>query len=288
MNNTTNSNETIPHFGFFSKEQWFTIFGSVLIQEIINISIIPIGIFGMSLNIVALIVLRSHEFNLPFYTYLRAHTLQSVFICFLSSTHFTIGCRNLLSFTNSKFSFQWYVHVVVPFINITTLYGSLLGIILSMERIILLSNQLKWFRKINANLVCVICAFIPFVFFWPLFSVFRENSAVVYLNETTPFTIYYFYLYYSSKSMEKYIKENSVYIIDLIPAILGIVLSIITIILVKRYRKRKMNLTGTSRTAKTSVSNQNATGNNTPVDKTKRMEIRLTVLVLILTFLTTM
>jgi hypothetical protein len=288
MNNTTNLNENYTHF--FSIDQWFTIFGSVFVQEVINISIIPIGIFGIVLNILAFIVLRSDDFNLPFYTYLRAHTLQSLFICFLSSTHFTIGCRNLLRFTNSKFSFQWYVHVVVPFISITTLYGSILGIILSIERIILLSNQFRWFKKMNAKVVCTICVFIPFVFFWPLFSVFREYSAVVYLNETTPFTIHYFNLYFFSKYLENYVAKYSVYIVDLIPAILGIVLSIITIILVKKYRKRKMNLTGggTSRTAKTLVSNQNTTGNNRIVDKTKRMEVRLTVLVLILTVLATL
>jgi hypothetical protein len=158
MNNTNNLNNVTENY--YPLEYWFSLVGSVYINNILPITLIPISAIGTILNLLALLILRADTFNLHFYTYLRAYTSCSLLICLLNSTLFVSGTRQLLKFTNTKGSFEYYCYFLGPMIAITNLYCSFIDVILSMERIVLLSKKFEWFRKINPLLLCLIFAIV--------------------------------------------------------------------------------------------------------------------------------
>jgi hypothetical protein len=156
-----------------SIDSLYRLYGSSTVQDIINISLIPLGLIGIGLNILSLIILRSNgaRFKQTFYTYLRAYTICSIFICFLNATQFTSQVSKVFKFTNTKISFQYYCYIFVPLINITNFYGSMLDVALSLERVVILSNKLKWFIQLNQKVVCFVFAVIAFVLLGPFFTI---------------------------------------------------------------------------------------------------------------------
>jgi hypothetical protein len=293
MNNTTELNKNATE-SYYSLEYWLKVFGSIYALDVVNVALIPIGIIGAVLNILALIVMRAENFNLPFYTYLRAYTYCSICICLLNATLFTTGTRKLLKFTNTKETVQYYCFFYGPLITIINLYGSFIDVVLSMERIVLLSKKLEWFRKIDPKLLCVIFAIITNLFTWPYWTNYRAEQLTVMLNETTPFVIHYYKFKMFSIALSNYFYVLP-YISDTFPIVLEIVLNMISIILIKKYTKNKMRILTRVRTrAKITVRNdssieRSATNTNNPSTiRARRMEVKLTILVIILSILSTM
>jgi hypothetical protein len=297
MNNTTELNKNATE-SYYSLEYWLKVFGSIYALDVVNVALIPIGIIGAVLNILALIVMRAENFNLPFYTYLRAYTYCSICICLLNATLFTTGTRYLLKFTNTKGSVQYYSYFFGPLITIINLYGSFIDVVLSMERIVLLSKKLEWFKKIDPKLLCVIFAIITNLFTWPYWTIYEPEQSTVMLNETTPFIIHYANFKSFSSGLIKYLIILP-YIIDTFPIVLETAFNIISIFLIKKYTKNKIRVLDKSRAdrvTKTAVTvhNINTIGRSVPntnspsTTRARRMEVKLTILVIFLSILSTL
>jgi hypothetical protein len=311
MNNSTPLNATTaaPFFGFYlPKKQWFAIFRSMP-QQWIDVSLIPLGIIGIILNILALIVMRSDKFNLPFYTYLRAYTYWSIVICAVNSIQFTSGSRTLFGFTNSKVSTLFYAYIFFPGQYVNNCYGSLLDIVLSMERVVLLSKSLSCFRKINPKLLCFIFFIFslatsgPYFFFMAAGGKFelpisRRKTFTFYTTATSRFrdSVNSFILY-------------APYFFEIFPIVFESVFNVLSIYLIRMYTKNKMKITATTtmgnqktgvgrrtmlQDKSVSIVNQtNAVGEsrrsaNAALRKSRKMEIKLTILVIFMSTLSTM
>jgi hypothetical protein len=284
MNNTTELNNNQTTEIYYSLKYWYSVFGSLKSLDIVNITLIPIGVIGAILNVLALIVLRADSFNLPFYTYLRAYTYCSVFICLLNSTLFTSGSQQLLKFTNSKKSFEYYCYFFSPLIKILNLYGSFIDIVLSMERIVLLSKKLEWFKKIDPKVVCLIFAIIASLVNSPYWIIFKPASLNVMLNETTSYVIYYYKIETFSRALFYYF-EILPYVTEIFPIVCETSLNIVSVILIKKYTENKRRVTDASRRLTT----RNSNGSQSPsIMRARRMEVKLTILVIILSILSTL
>jgi hypothetical protein len=292
MNNTTELDKNITGL-YYSLEFWYSVFGSAYAKNIVNVALIPIGLTGAILNVLALMVVRADTFSSPFYTYLRAYTYCSICICLLNATLFTSGTRYLLEFTNTKRSIQYYCYFFAPLISVINLYGSFIDVVLSMERIVLLSKRIEWFRKIDPKLLCIIFAIISNLIAWPYWTIYKPELKIVMLNETTPYTIHYINAEMFSNSLSIYINVIP-YIIDTFPIVLETTFNIISILLIKKYKKNKIRVLADQSTKsgrnlhsieKTVV---NKCVNNNITMRTRRMEVKLTILVIILSILSTM
>jgi hypothetical protein len=278
MNNTTN--ET-----YHSLKYWYSLFGYVYAKNIVNVVLIPIGLTGAVLNILALIVMRANAFNnLPFYTFLKEYTYCSLFICLLNATLFTSGTRYLIKFSNSKGSFEYYSHFFGPLITVTNFYGSFIDVVLSMERIVLLSKKLEWFKKINPKLLCLIFAIISNVIAWPFWILYIPKSFTAMLNETTPFVIH-FYNVKEFSGPSSYYFDILRYFIDIFPIVLETTFNIISVCLIKKFAKNKMRITHTPRTDQITIQ---PTNTNPITVRARRMEVKLTILVIFLSTLSTL
>jgi hypothetical protein len=300
MNTTVEFNATQKPVEYnLSKKEWFNSYRSFIQQEI-DVSLIPIGISGVLLNILALIVLhRSDKFNLPFFTYLKAYTSASLFICLINSTQFTAGTRTILPFTNSIESARYYSFIFYPFQVIINVYGSFLDIVLSMERVVLLSKRFEWFKKINPIVLCIIFFVISLAVCSPYFLLLRLYTVEVNLNNTTTFVIYRA----GASKYYPYIKDylfKLPYVVEIIPIVMEIGFNILSVYLIKEYNKNKIRIIGTY--VATSV-NRGVSAVKHPdgsqsistvppqrseVIRAKNMEIKLTILVIVLSVLSTM
>jgi hypothetical protein len=297
MNNTTELNKNTTE-SYYSLEYWLSVFGSIYALDVANVALIPIGIIGAALNILALLVMRAENFNLPFYTYLRAYTYCSTCICLLNATLFTSGTRYLLKFTNTKGSVQYYSYLFGPLITIINLYGSFIDVVLSMERIVLLSKKMEWFRKIDPKLLCLIFAIIANLLVWPYWTIYKPQQLTVKLNETTPFVIHYFNIKVFRSGILEYL-AILLYIMDTFPIVLETAFNIISIFLIKKYTKNKIRVLGKSRAdrvTKTGMTvhtintiGKSAPNTNSPsTTRVRRMEVKLTILVIFLSILSTL
>jgi hypothetical protein len=277
MNNTTN--ET-----YHSVKYWYSLFGYVYAKNIVNVVLIAIGIIGAILNILALIVMRANTFNLPFYTYLKAYTYCSICICLLNATLFTSGTRYLIKFSNSKGSFEYYSYFFAPLLSITNFYGSFIDVVLSMERIVLLTKKLEWFRKIDPKVLCLTFFVITNVLSWPFWIYYRPHSFHVMLNETTPFVINYYKVKILVGSLSYYF-DILRYFIDVFPIVFEVTFNVISVCLVKNFTKNKMRITNNTSHSDRTI---NTNVNSSSAMRSKRMEIRLTIFVIILSFLSTL
>jgi hypothetical protein len=290
MNNTANKS-------YYSLNYWYESLGSTLIHEIVYISLVPIGIIGILLNILALFILRSNKFRLSFYTYLRAYTICSVFICFFNATQFSAGVRRSLPFTNSKLSIQYFSYVYIPFFTGINVYGTSLDVVLSIERVALLSNRMHWFRSVNPKKLCFILMIIFSILAIPYWFFFEPMEMEVKLNETTTIRLHYFITHHSTSFLKFYFYVYSCFV-DAIPIVVETSLNIISVIMIKKYVKQKLRiLVGSSRSS--SRSNQIELGNllitlrranesNNFAFRSKQMEIKLTILVIFLSIVSIM
>jgi hypothetical protein len=282
MNTTTNIHHSLDY--------WYKSLGSTVIQEIAFIIVIPIGLLGIVLNIFALYVLRSQKFNLPFYVYLRAYTINSLFICLFNATQFGTSVRRYLKFTNSKLLMQYFCYVYIPLIAIINLYGSSLDIILSIDRVAILSKRIHWFRNINSKKLCVNLVMIFTVLCIPYWFIFEPTEMTVYLDKNTPITLHYFVIISTNGFLKFYFYIFSC-VVDVIPLISETTLNILSVYLIKMYNKNrrilfKLNTSKTDDLPLTSLSNKRniskQVSNDVTFDKSKKMEIKLTILVIIL------
>jgi hypothetical protein len=276
-----------------TKLDWFRQLRSIQ-QQWIDLSLIPIGVIGILLNILALIVLRSNKFTIPFYTYLRAYTIASIFICFVDATQFTAGARSLLEFTNSKLSIGYYCFFFYPFQVLINTFGNMLDIGLSVERVALLSDKLKWFKKINPKVLCLIFLALATLLTLPYFLLLSTSLMKVQIqkdNSTVPFIIH---LAKESRIAKLYIKRDFFrvfpFIIEIVPIIIETSFNILSIILIKTYSKNRTKLiipiSSNNRGLVSIVNNRSSKG--MLQIRVRRMEVKLTILVIFMSFASAM
>jgi hypothetical protein len=281
-------------------EYWYELLGLSLIQDIIFLCLIPIGIIGILLNILTLFVLRSDKFKLTFYTYLRAYTINSIFICFLNATRFSSNIRQNIFFVNLKLSLQFFCYIYIPILSGINVFESALDIILSIERLALLSKRIQWFTKIKPKKLCIILAFIFIVLAIPYWFFFKSNDIVtniVTLNETKTVIIHFYIPRYKNGFIGFYMNVFP-YFVDIIPIIAETCLNVLTVISIKKYTKNKTKLytKSTTRSEKLAMNNissdseANSCGKSSPaksltLSKSKIMEVKMTILVILLSIM---
>jgi hypothetical protein len=288
MSNST-SNVT-----YFSMRVWYNRFGSAPYQEWIYLDLFPIGIIGIFLNILSLKVLQSKEFEHSFYSYLRAYIVNSIFLCFSNGTRFMNVTRSIFGFSNT-YNANWYiVYIIIPINNICYHYGGFLDIVLGFERVVLLGNKFNWFKRIKPTLLCAFFLFASVLIDIVLFFSFKIIEKKVNLNKTEILTIHL----YTPTSRAKVLADTLSYVFDITPLIMEISLSVFGVILMKTFVKKKTKVmtAGTTRLADKGGTNisQNNTGTkvsasvltsntNDAVERAKKMELRLTLMTIILT-----
>jgi hypothetical protein len=286
MNRTINI--TFDTITYQSLDQWYNLFGFKFYRQVLYLVFIPICLIGVVLNILTFIVFKKRDFaEIPVYEYLRFYTINSGLICLLLSTEFMNVCRNFFSFSNSEWVVRYWGNFFIPVVQALSLYESLLDILLSIDRLILFTNGFNFYKQLKPRLVGLLLLVLSFVlmsYYWINYS---HQIVEIHLNKTE---VFFLHLTAISK-VSSVIGINITNIIaDVIPICIEIPLNIATIYLLRQYlaKKKKMCTSNVSvgLIKKKIITSKTANANG--VKKIKTMELKLTVLVIFMSFVSTL
>jgi hypothetical protein len=280
MNNTTS-----PNFIYFPLKFWYRQFGFGLYQDIVSLSMSVTGTIGIVLNVLTLVILRSRAFDLKLYTYLRVYVVNSIFICFWTAGIFMIMSRNVFKFPNTFIPNFYHSILPLPLLSLSYIFEGFIDTLMSFERVTLLSNRFNWFNKRKPMFYCAISGFVSILTIIPYYFYYKVIKIVIPLNEIQVIELNYVGRLSHAIILERY--ENIFFCInDISPVILQIILSISAIILMKSYLKNRSRMTNLNLVR---INNVIPTQVHTPNDearkRARKMEIKLTILVIVLTIL---
>jgi hypothetical protein len=245
------------------KKSIFNTYGLEFHQDIIYLSLIPIGLIGFGFNILTFVILRGEQFRLPVIHYLRAHTINSCFLCLIIPTAIS-------GHINNVDSAKYYAHFYVPIINFLVFYQTSLDTVLTFDRALTFTTRFEKLKKFKPKLISLFLLLISLVMNLPAWVTFSTKQMEIQLNETEKILFYstaiepnpFFYL------------TNS--IANTVPFVIEMPLNILTMILLKRYLKRRIHF----RIAR--PVNHPDGFLLQPENRVRKMEMKVTLLVVIL------
>jgi hypothetical protein len=109
---------------------------------------------------------------------------------FITIFNFTASTYRIIPWANSYLTQVYFNFVFVPVQSFCYLYGSLLNILILIDRISYFNKKVKDMVKLGAYKTSGIALVISLVINMPVFFAFRPHAAVSMLNATTSVTIY--------------------------------------------------------------------------------------------------
>lgn len=238
--NSSNNSEI-----FFSKDFWLTQYISTwLFDSIYLFAITPVGLVGFILNSLSFYVLMHSEFTKlsQIYIYFRVITLNSALLNLFQASLFLSMTYRYLEFTNSFEALTYGSQVYLPTTSFLYLFGSCLDIFISLERCSIFITQLKLLLKYRPMVMCLALFFASFLIHIPYYFVNSPSYFDAPLDANTYYRIWYFDLTEFGKSSTGQIITYIIYFIkDVLCLIIELVLSILSIVLFKKYFKNKAN-----------------------------------------------
>jgi hypothetical protein len=286
LNNETFSNET-----FHSLDYWLNLFGSTWYQEIIFLTFLPIGLVGFILNTIGYIVFKmNNDFELPFYVHLRAYTLNSICLSLLLSTRFVNNSRRFFNFSNTVPSMEYFGHFYIPAFNFLYFYQSCLNIVLTIDRIVALSNRFQYFKKLKATVVAYLVFSFSFIIVIANWINNSDGETKINLNQTVIFTFHYVNIKISNNLYFRFVTNG---IVDIIPVASQLILLLIVVYLLRSYSTnvgmiRNMTSSGLGKInfklSRHQLNNRLTRTISTPtmMNQQKRTQIELTILTITL------
>jgi hypothetical protein len=250
-------------------------------NQMLLITLLPIGFFGFILNVSSFIILKNRDFELNVYGYIRVYTLNSSLICLLTSTRFIYKSHHFFKFSNTFTAQNYGSKFFVPIMNILYFFGSSLDILLTIDRMIIFSNRFQCFNRLKPMKVCF-CLFIISIILNSYFWKTRMTETIeINVNET----IFKVYLSTSSDDRSLFGVLMSNVSIDLLPILFEIPLSVLTIIYLKFFIKKKRNMTMKKRITSISLDSISNRKRNDDDLRVRSMEIKVTILIIIISLL---
>jgi hypothetical protein len=175
-------------------------------------------------------------------------------------------------------------------ISSLTLFESFIDILLSFDRIVLFTDRFKFYKKLKPTLLCLVLFVVSYVLMMHWWLLYRYDQFKIQLSEKEEYLL-------SFMNRSSLYRQNLVHVTnaisDLLPLCCEIPLNIITIVLLRAYlNKKKKILASTTSTnlnqTNFTISNNNENTDKTAARKTKRMEVKVTSLVIFMSFISTL
>lgn len=224
-------------------DSFYESIGSNWIIDTLFLTLIPFGCLGFILNLISLIVLNNINIkNTKLYEYLKIYTLNSMFGCLLVMFSF-------YSYTPRYFNFSLsfparFNRCVLFYFMYSTLYfyDNILDILIAIERLSIFINWLKKFSKPNFISLLMFSVSVLLnlpILFW--FDV-KSDEEIVRLSDSE--------YQQSFCNLSKFMKSSfgltvsilSALIRDLVTLILEILISLLTMMYLRKFFEKKNRL----------------------------------------------
>ena len=246
MDNSTNSSSNDPNSVYYLKvDDYLTQFAQIwTLNSIYLLLILPLGLIGFFLNLLCFYILRHDEFkSAHIYSYFRVTTINSAMLCIVQGSLFISLTHRYFRFSNTYEANAYSNYVYLPVANVFLLYGSVLDMIMSIERSSLFYLKLKDYLKPKPHIICLILFIITALISVPYFFINCPYHYDVPIDETKRFRLWYWDITDFGRSLPGQILSYANFIIrDVLLLIFEIALNIFNIVLFRNYFKKKANL----------------------------------------------
>lgn len=177
------------------REEALTQIGSTWFYDTVNLLVFPpVGFFSIVGNLICYWILSGPIFShKPLYTYLKMICLNSAMANLVSTTNFIWNTRRYLVMSNTEWASILRCYFKMPVAFGTYFYGSVLDIVLALERLCELTNQRHIFRRFSPNRVCFVLFVVCFILNFPFLFVFVPTKQILYVNPLTNTSVYLYH-----------------------------------------------------------------------------------------------
>lgn len=296
------------HF-YYTVDYMLSVIGTTLNFEYLYMCLnLPLGAIGFILNIICIVVIvtaRAPEFNNPLYNYLLVYSINSAQINFINIFVFISNTPILFAWNNSYATQFFFHYIFTPLHMFGYFYSTMLDIFMALDRIVSMTPSLRVYMKLTPYQACLVGLIVCIIVNFPIMLVFQPGSFTGRTSATTTFTIWFPTTTVFSKTIAgKVITFTSYFVKDVLVLFIMIILSSISVHLLKKHLNKKARLVRkpstfagsntnehTSQTANRSDSKRVSTvgverkRSSRTWDPSREAELRLTISVLSLCFL---
>ena len=287
--NSSTRNQTIVFY--LTKEQWITFFGSSILIDQINLYFLtPLSLIGAVLNLLSFIVFSQKDFSsINLCSYLKILTLNSLAVNLLQSTVFFFTNYRFFEFTNTVQMVNYYSYFYFPFISVTYTFGNIIAIIINLERIFQAKKRADYFKKLNSKVVGLVLFVVCILLNIPLFLTYTPSNKQLPIGPSSFFTVHYnTYTQFSTGLFGKITTYILYGLRNIVIYLIEIVVNVVLVLSLKSFLKKKQQLTGKFYSNKISFNGSIEQSNAKNYTKSKKLEFKSTVMVLIICLLSTL
>lgn len=188
ISNVSNSSS----YYYYSLEDVLKTYGSTEFLDTFNLfPFTLIAIVSFLLNCLCFVVFMQKDFDiLPLYTYLRVYSFANIMLCLPNLLNFTYSTYRYFSWSWSYEAQFYYNLIYTPIISLSYFYGSVLDIIILLDRIATFDKRVKkimnWPRT-----MCLVSFIACLIINIPSYIQFDVILVDVKLNATTDLTFWF-------------------------------------------------------------------------------------------------
>ena len=226
----------------------FTVIYSTLLESVglyFSIEILYSYLFtsvtltGIITNIINIYILNQKEFTASLFKYLRIYCVNSLIVCLSGSFVFASFVRNFNSTPVIYDALFYYVYIFIPFANTGYFYGSVLDIMIVLERISLFVKFFKTFAT-RINFCCFIGLIVCIILNVPYFFVYVPKTNEFNISSTSSVYITYYDVSNIAKTRIVQILTYIEFVLrDFLLLVFEILSNLISVIFLKKHLEKK-------------------------------------------------
>ena len=223
-----------------SREMILRSVGSTPLYDAVFLFVLPpLGLLSLAGNLLSYFIFSARYFKKkPYYTYLRAYCLNSSMMNFIFAISFICDSRRFLDLSNTELSTYFRCYIKIFLSNTCYFYGSVLDIVLAIDRLIEFSSLKMKFRQHDPNRVCSFLFVLVLILNAPYLFIFEPKKRLIIYddnfsrNQTEGEEFFYYGESQFALSPQGIILKNIQYFIrDILTLVLLVVINFITLIL---------------------------------------------------------
>lgn len=199
----------------------------------------PLGIFSFVGNLLSFRIFSAKYFQKkPLYTYLRVCCVNSALINIIFAFAFICDSRRYLTISNTEFSTYFRCYFKIPFLNLFYFFGSVVDIVLAIERLVELTKLKDRFRRLNPIGVSLGLFFACLIVNAPFILIFEPKKSRLFSNISNDSSnvngsFFYFYgeSHFALSPIGKILKNIQYFIRDILTLLVLILINLICIVL---------------------------------------------------------
>jgi hypothetical protein len=180
------SEKNYPIIGIDSYEAMFLALGSDRVLDCLYVFMLtPVCGIGFILNILSFVVFMDKEFDkVPFFSFLRVYTVNSSVLLLAVGSFFIANASRFLTWTYSYPAQLLFVHIAAPLGNTCYYFGTMLDLVLTLNRIAIFRKPVKKLFVLGPYKLCAAILAFCAITEIPYYIYYKIEQYIVYVVDS--------------------------------------------------------------------------------------------------------